>query len=130
MTSRVALRIPEERIYIRLEDLIVITETGKDVPSLFVPLDFSDCVGVAGTVGFEQFLRLALELVEVRSVGPLSAWRERSVCHNDLLSKHPVSASRAERRFVSRIEVDRRSQSGGLSPLRGHGSAPTRYRAA
>ena len=37
---------------------------------------------------------------------------------------HPVSASRAERRFVSRIAVDRRSQSGGLSPLRGHGGAP------
>lgn len=38
-TIEPALRIPEERIYIRLEDLIVITETGKDVPSLFVPLE-------------------------------------------------------------------------------------------
>lgn len=38
-TIEPALRIPEERIYIRLEDLIVITETGKDVPSLFVPMD-------------------------------------------------------------------------------------------
>jgi len=38
-TIEPALRIPEERIYIRLEDLIVITEKGKDVPSLFVPMD-------------------------------------------------------------------------------------------
>lgn len=38
-TIEPALRIPEERIYIRLEDLIVITEKGKDVPSLFIPLD-------------------------------------------------------------------------------------------
>lgn len=38
-TIEPALRIPEERIYIRLEDLIVITEKGKDVPSDFVPMD-------------------------------------------------------------------------------------------
>ena len=41
-TIEPALRIPEERIYIRLEDLIVITEKGKDVPSLFVPMDIAD----------------------------------------------------------------------------------------
>jgi len=38
-TIEPALRIPEERIYIRLEDLIVITEKGKDIPSDFIPMD-------------------------------------------------------------------------------------------
>ena len=38
-TIEPVLLIPEERIFIRLEDLIVITETGKDVPSLFVPME-------------------------------------------------------------------------------------------
>lgn len=33
------LVVPEERIYIRLEDLIIITETGKEVVSDFVPMD-------------------------------------------------------------------------------------------
>ncbi len=43
------------------------------VGSLFVSFNLGDCVGVAGTVGFEQFLRLAPELVEVRPVRPLTA---------------------------------------------------------
>jgi hypothetical protein len=42
------------------------------VGSLFVPFDFGDCTRFAGTVGFEQLLRLALELVEVRPVRPLT----------------------------------------------------------
>ena len=33
------LRVPEERIYLRLEDLIVITEDGADIVSDFVPLE-------------------------------------------------------------------------------------------
>ena len=33
------LRVPEERLYLRLEDLIIITETGAEVVSDFVPLD-------------------------------------------------------------------------------------------
>jgi Xaa-Pro aminopeptidase len=32
-------RVPEEMIYLRLEDLIVITETGADIVSDFVPMD-------------------------------------------------------------------------------------------
>ena len=31
--------MPEEKIYIRLEDLIIITETGKEIVSDFVPLE-------------------------------------------------------------------------------------------
>jgi len=38
-TIEPALRVPEENIYIRLEDLIVITETGANIVSDFVPMD-------------------------------------------------------------------------------------------
>ena len=36
-TIEPALVVPEEKIYVRLEDLIIITDTAKDVPSAFVP---------------------------------------------------------------------------------------------
>ena len=38
-TIEPALRVPEENIYIRLEDLIIITETGIEIVSDFVPMD-------------------------------------------------------------------------------------------
>ncbi|RIK72091.1 peptidase M24, partial [candidate division KSB1 bacterium] len=38
-TIEPALRVPEEKIYIRLEDVIVITATGADILSDFVPRD-------------------------------------------------------------------------------------------
>ncbi len=38
-TIEPALRVPEEKIYIRLEDVIVITATGKEILSDFVPMD-------------------------------------------------------------------------------------------
>jgi Xaa-Pro aminopeptidase len=38
-TIEPALRVPEEKVYVRLEDLIVITEKGRDVLSDFVPRD-------------------------------------------------------------------------------------------
>lgn len=38
-TIEPALRVPEEKIYIRLEDVIVITATGKEILSEFVPMD-------------------------------------------------------------------------------------------
>jgi Xaa-Pro aminopeptidase len=38
-TIEPALRVPEEHIYIRLEDLIIITETGKEIVSDFVPME-------------------------------------------------------------------------------------------
>ncbi len=37
-----ALRVPEEKIYIRLEDVIVITETGKKVLSDFLPMEIDE----------------------------------------------------------------------------------------
>ena len=36
-TIEPALRVPEEKIYIRLEDLVIITATGKEIVSDFVP---------------------------------------------------------------------------------------------
>jgi Xaa-Pro aminopeptidase len=38
-TIEPALTIPEDRVYIRLEDAIVITETGYDNMSAFVPVE-------------------------------------------------------------------------------------------
>jgi Xaa-Pro aminopeptidase len=38
-TIEPALRVPEEKIYVRLEDMIVITDKGTDVLSDFVPRD-------------------------------------------------------------------------------------------
>lgn len=38
-TIEPALTVPEELIYVRLEDLIVVTETGAEVVSDFVPMD-------------------------------------------------------------------------------------------
>ena len=40
-TIEPALRVPEEKIYVRLEDLIVITEKGRDVLSDFLPRDMA-----------------------------------------------------------------------------------------
>lgn len=41
-TIEPALRVPEEEIYIRLEDLIIITEDGKEVVSDFVPMEIDE----------------------------------------------------------------------------------------
>jgi Xaa-Pro aminopeptidase len=41
-TIEPALTVPEEKIYIRLEDLIVITENGKEVVSDFAPMDMDE----------------------------------------------------------------------------------------
>jgi Xaa-Pro aminopeptidase len=38
-TIEPALRVPEEKIYVRLEDMIVITDKGRDILSDFVPWD-------------------------------------------------------------------------------------------
>jgi Xaa-Pro aminopeptidase len=37
-----ALRVPEEKIYIRLEDVIIITDRGADILTTFVPLEISE----------------------------------------------------------------------------------------
>ncbi len=37
-----ALRVPEEKIYIRLEDVIVITDRGADILTTFVPMEIAE----------------------------------------------------------------------------------------
>lgn len=54
-TIEPALRVPEEKLYIRLEDLIVVTETGIDVLSDFVPTEIDD---VEATIAEEGILQL------------------------------------------------------------------------
>ncbi len=41
-TIEPALVVPEEKIYVRLEDLIVITATGKEIVSDFVPMEMDE----------------------------------------------------------------------------------------
>jgi Xaa-Pro aminopeptidase len=47
-TIEPALRVPEERIYIRLEDMIIITQDGAEITSDIVPMDMD---------GIEELMR-------------------------------------------------------------------------
>lgn len=38
-TIEPALRVPEEQVYIRLEDLVIVTDSGVEVPSRWLPMD-------------------------------------------------------------------------------------------
>lgn len=40
-TVEPALRVPEEQIYIRLEDLVIVTDSGTDLPSEWLPMDMA-----------------------------------------------------------------------------------------
>lgn len=53
-TIEPALRVPEEQIYIRLEDVIVITEKGKEILSDFVPRDRAGIEKIMGEPGLLQ----------------------------------------------------------------------------
>ena len=53
-TIEPALTVPEERIYIRLEDAIVITETGAEIISDFVPMEISEIEKVMKEKGILQ----------------------------------------------------------------------------
>lgn len=53
-TIEPALTVPEEQIYIRLEDLIIITETGKEIVSDFVPMDIEPIEKLMREVGMLQ----------------------------------------------------------------------------
>ena len=53
-TIEPALRVPEEEIYIRLEDLIIITENGKEIVSDFVPMEIEEIEAVMREDGILQ----------------------------------------------------------------------------
>lgn len=53
-TIEPALTVPEEKIYIRMEDLIIITETGKEIVSDFIPMDMDQIEKVMKETGMLQ----------------------------------------------------------------------------
>ena len=53
-TIEPALVVPEEKIYVRLEDLIIITDTGKEVPSSFVPMTIDAIEQLMREIGLLQ----------------------------------------------------------------------------
>ena len=53
-TIEPALRIPEEKIYIRCEDMLLITETGYENLSESVPVEIEDIERVMAEVGFAE----------------------------------------------------------------------------
>ena len=55
-TIEPALRIPEDKVYIRLEDAILITETGYENLSGFVPVEIDDIERLMAEEGWAERL--------------------------------------------------------------------------
>jgi Xaa-Pro aminopeptidase len=53
-TIEPALRVPEEQIYIRLEDLVIVTDSGTDLPSEWLPMDMAAIEKVIAEDGLLQ----------------------------------------------------------------------------
>ncbi|MCA1559323.1 MAG: Xaa-Pro peptidase family protein [Acidobacteria bacterium] len=53
-TIEPALTIPEDRVYVRLEDMIAITETGYENMSAFVPVEVADIEKLMAETGFAE----------------------------------------------------------------------------
>ena len=53
-TIEPALRVPEEQIYIRLEDLVIVKESGIETPSDWVPMDVDAIEKVMSEEGLLQ----------------------------------------------------------------------------
>ena len=53
-TIEPALTIPEDRVYIRLEDMILITERGYENLSAFAPMDVAGIEKVMAEAGFAE----------------------------------------------------------------------------
>ena len=53
-TIEPALRVPEEQIYIRAEDLIIITDEGVEIPSLFLPIEIDEIEQLMTETGILQ----------------------------------------------------------------------------
>ena len=53
-TIEPALTIPEDRVYVRLEDVILITPTGYENLSAFVPMEVADIEKLMAEPGIAQ----------------------------------------------------------------------------
>ena len=53
-TIEPALRVPEEQIYIRLEDLVIVTDSGTELPSQWLPMDIDAIEKVMAEDGLLQ----------------------------------------------------------------------------
>jgi Xaa-Pro aminopeptidase len=56
-TIEPALTIPDDRVYVRLEDMILITETGYENLSSFVPMEVAEIEKLMAETGFAEKLR-------------------------------------------------------------------------
>ena len=75
-TIEPALRVPEENIYIRLEELIVITEKGAEIVSDFVPMDIK---GIERLMREKGMLDRYQALTEKEYKSYLSKWNDRGI---------------------------------------------------
>ena len=56
-TIEPALTIPEDRVYVRLEDVILITDTGYENLSAFVPIEIDEVEKLMAETGmFEKYV--------------------------------------------------------------------------
>ncbi len=53
-TIEPALRVPEEQIYVRLEDLVIVTDSGTELPSEWLPMDMAAIEKVMAEDGLLQ----------------------------------------------------------------------------
>ncbi len=53
-TIEPALRVPEEQLYLRLEDLVIVTDRGPDLPSDWLPMDMAAIEKVMAEEGLLQ----------------------------------------------------------------------------
>jgi Xaa-Pro aminopeptidase len=56
-TIEPALTIPDDRVYVRLEDMILITETGYENLSSFVPMEVAEIEKLMAETGFAERVR-------------------------------------------------------------------------
>jgi Xaa-Pro aminopeptidase len=54
LTIEPALRVPEEQVYIRLEDLVIVTDRGTELPSEGLPMDMAAIEKVMAEEGLLQ----------------------------------------------------------------------------
>src|SRR3954471_16589436 len=119
-----------EAVGARQYQLRVVQRERRRIDAAEVSLHLGDRGGVAQVEGVEQFLRLAFELIENGTRRQAAGVRMGQAGHDELLSwprvrggRRAVSARSGRKEFIERSIV---VSSGGLSPVRGHGSALTR----